>query len=130
MRWCCCEPTIFGRYEDRQKIANLVSNDPRLVSSQEAQCWCGEVGDIGEDGREICCGYAEPLSECGPVLCNAGSRNEGSAAVGIVVSTGDERGERTIELSALHTASDDEVMITPRVIAAIVTAWSECAAEF
>jgi hypothetical protein len=73
--------------------------------------------------------HSEPLRQGGSVLIRGRGRNQHAAIVGIVVAAGDQQREVPIELAALHARADDEVVIAPGVIAAVVAAGGEGAPE-
>src|SRR5277367_4202054 len=100
------------------------------VLAQEAELARPEVCDVGENLREISRRDAEPLRQRGPILVDCRGWNQDTARVGVVRAARREQREIPVELSALHAASDDEMMIAPGVIAAIDAAGRQGAPEF
>jgi hypothetical protein len=98
-------------------------------STQEAQRTNPEVPDIREHRGQAGLRHSKPLRQGGSILIHGGGRNQHAAVVGIVVAAGHQQREVPIELAALHARADDEVMIAPGVIAAIVAAGGEGAPE-
>ena len=88
-------------------------------SGEEVEGCGAEVGDVGEDHGKAGGGDAEPLGEGGSVLRKRGGGDEGAAHVGVVFATEGERGEGSVELTALDAAAKDEVVVASGMIAAV-----------
>src|SRR5579864_1189609 len=81
----------------------------------------GEIHAVREDGGETPARDAEPVGKRRSILIDRRSRNERSAGISIVLAAKRERRERSIHRTAVNAGSDDEMMIAPRVVAAVVS---------
>src|SRR5580700_9966962 len=86
---------------------------------QETEVVAPEVPDVREDVGQAALRHAEPLRQGGPVLIHRGGWKKHAAGAGVARAAGGEQREVSVELAALHSRADDEVMIAPSVIAAI-----------
>src|SRR5262249_17003927 len=98
-------------------------------SAKESKIAVPEVPDIREDLRQAGWPDAEPLRQGGTVLVYCRGGDQDSAGSCVVGAAWNQQRKVSVELAALHSASDDEVMVAPGVIAAVAAAWRQRSAE-
>jgi hypothetical protein len=94
-------------------------------SAQEAELVGREIPDIRKDRGQTGRRDTEPLREGRTVLIYGRGRDQYSSRVGVAATARREQRKIPVELAALYPGADDEMMITPGVVAAIGPAGRE-----
>src|SRR3954465_12558877 len=97
---------------------------------QEAEFVVREVSDVGKYLRQAGRVDSEPLRQRRTVLVDRRRGNNGAARVGVVHTTERQQREVSIHLTSHPSSSDDEVVIAPGVVAAVVAAGIQGASKF